>query len=224
MAAMLDGDLFGDNDAGVRHPLGAQAWVLRGVALPCMAQVRQGLDAVLAQAPFRAMHTPSGLPMSVALTSCGSLGWHSDERGYRYVHRDPVTDLPWPAIPPAWLALALQAAEEAGFAGFAPDACLVNRYVPGARMSLHQDKNEADLSAPVVSVSLGMSAVFLWGGHARSDQAARVALHHGDVVVWGGVDRLRFHGVMPLPDAPHPSLGRQRINLTFRHAGRPGAI
>lgn len=221
---MLDGDLFGDNDAGVRHPLGAQACVLRGLALPCAEALQQGLSQVLAEAPFREMRTPSGLPMSVALTSCGSLGWHSDEHGYRYVRRDPVTDRPWPAIPMGWLALAQSAAAEAGFAGFTPDACLVNRYVPGVRMSLHQDRNEADLSAPVVSVSLGMSSVFLWGGHARGDRALRVALHHGDVVVWGGVDRLRFHGVMPLPDAPHPTWGRQRINLTFRKAGASVAL
>lgn len=165
------------------------------------------------------MQTPGGYTMSVALTNCGTLGWTSDAQGYRYTRIDPLSGQPWPDLPEAFLRLAQAAAADAGFPGFTPDACLVNRYEPGARLSLHQDKNERDYDAPIVSVSLGMPALFLFGGHARTDPAARVALLHGDVVVWGGVDRLRYHGVMPMKDTPHSRLGSQRINFTLRKAG-----
>jgi alkylated DNA repair protein (DNA oxidative demethylase) len=156
--------------------------------------------------------------MSVGLTNCGSLGWTTDRQGYRYATEDPLTGLAWPNMPAVFMKLARCAAEQAGFSGFTPDVCLINRYVPGARLSLHQDKNEADLSEPIVSVSLGIRAVFQFGGHARSDKPMRVALHHGDVAVWGGADRMRYHGVLPLKDATHPLLGTQRINFTFRKA------
>jgi len=147
------------------------------------------------------------------------LGWTTDKRGYRYSKVDPDTGRLWPAMPAILDRLAREAAQAAGFPRFEPDACLVNRYLPGSRLSLHQDKNERDYDAPIVSVSLGMSAVFLFGGHERGDRAAKVPLHHGDVAVWGGEDRLRYHGVMPLKDCPHPLLGSQRINFTFRKAG-----
>lgn len=214
-------DLFGDDDAVQRGrtPLGAQSVVLRGFALPVVDDLLAGVDAVIWQAPFRHMDTPGGYTMSVALTNCGALGWTTDARGYRYSSTDPVSGQPWPPMPPAFRNLAHDAAADAGFPGFAPDACLVNRYEPGSRLSLHQDKNERDYNAPIVSVSLGMPAVFLFGGHDRADRAARVPLFHGDVVVWGGVDRLRYHGVMPLKDRPHPRLGSQRINFTIRKAG-----
>jgi alkylated DNA repair protein (DNA oxidative demethylase) len=165
------------------------------------------------------METPGGLHMSVALTNCGALGWTSDRRGYRYTTHDPQTGRAWPAMSTALCRLAQDAAAQAGFPGFVPDACLVNRYAPGSRLSLHQDKDERAYDAPIVSVSLGLPAVFLFGGKARSDKAARVPLVHGDVVVWGGPDRLRYHGVSPLKDGQHPLLGAQRINLTFRRAG-----
>ncbi len=165
------------------------------------------------------MVTPGGFTMSAALSSCGELGWTTDTRGYRYSPLDPRSQQPWPALPDALRELAVLAAADAGFNDFAPDACLINRYVPGAKMSLHQDKNERDYSAPVVSVSLGLPAVFLFGGHARSDKPQKISLFHGDVVVWGGVDRLRFHGVMPIKEGVHPRMGRQRINLTLRTAG-----
>ncbi|MFD4837530.1 DNA oxidative demethylase AlkB [Achromobacter sp. NPDC058515] len=214
-------DLFGDDDATQRGrvPLGAQSVVLRGFALPAIEDLLAGVDAVTSQAPFRHMDTPGGYTMSVALTNCGALGWTTDARGYRYSRIDPMTGQPWPAMPQAFEQLARDAAAEAGFPGFAPDACLVNRYEPGSRLSLHQDKNERDYSAPIVSVSLGMPAMFLFGGDARADKTARVPLFHGDVVVWGGVDRLRYHGVMPLKDRPHPRLGSLRINFTIRKAG-----
>lgn len=217
-------DLFGeDGDDGAvqggRVVLGPQSLVLRGFALPMMDALLAGVDAVAAQAPFRHMETPGGYTMSVALTNCGQLGWTSDARGYRYTRTDPLSDQPWPAMPPAFMLLAQAAAAEAGFPGFEPDACLVNRYEPGSRLSLHQDRNERDYGAPIVSVSLGMPAMFLFGGEQRADKASRTPLFHGDVVVWGGVDRLRYHGIMPIKDLPHPRLGSQRINFTIRRAG-----
>ena len=214
-------DLFGGDDPAQhgRVALGAQSVVLRGFALPAVDALLAGGDDVIAQAPFRHMETPGGYTMSVALTNCGELGWTTDARGYRYSSIDPVSGQRWPAMPQAFRQLAEDAAREAGFADFAPDACLVNRYAPGSRLSLHQDRNERDYGAPIVSVSLGMPAMFLFGGDDRADRAARVPLFHGDVVVWGGVDRLRFHGVMPLKDLPHPRLGSQRINFTIRKAG-----
>lgn len=214
-------DLFGGDDPAQhgRVALGAQSVVLRGFALPAVDALLAGVDDVIAQAPFRHMETPGGYTMSVALTNCGELGWTTDARGYRYSRIDPVSGQPWPAMPRAFRQVAEDAAREAGFADFAPDACLVNRYTPGSRLSLHQDRNERDYGAPIVSVSLGMPAMFLFGGDDRADRAARVPLFHGDVVVWGGVDRLRFHGVMPLKDLPHPRLGSQRINFTIRKAG-----
>jgi len=214
-------DLFGDDDTAQqgREAIGPQSFVLRSFALPYADALLQGVDDVTAQSPFRHMDTPGGYTMSVALTNCGRLGWTTDARGYRYARIDPMTGQPWPDLPDAFLRLAQAAAAEAGFPGFTPDACLVNRYEPGSRLSLHQDKNERDYDAPIVSVSLGMPAVFLFGGNDRADKALRVPLFHGDVVVWGGVDRLRYHGVMPMKDLPHPRLGSQRINFTLRKAG-----
>ena len=157
--------------------------------------------------------------MSVAMSNCGSLGWVSDGNGYRYTPRDPLSGQPWPGMPASWLALAIRAATEAGYAAFKPDACLLNVYQPGARMSLHQDKDEKHRRAPIVSVSLGLPAVFMFGTNQRSVRAQRFRLLHGDVVVWGGASRLAYHGVAPLADGTHGLLGRQRINLTFRQAG-----
>lgn len=213
-------DLFADEAAQppATEQIGPRSWVLRGFALPLMAPLLPALEAVLNQAPFRHMVTPGGYTMSVALTSCGQYGWTTDRSGYKYSPVDPATGQPWPDMPDVFLELARAAAEAAGFHGFEPDACLINRYIPGAKMSLHQDKDERDHGWPVVSVSLGIPAMFLFGGHARSDGTQRVPLFHGDVVVWGGEDRLRYHGVMPIRQAEHPQLGEQRINFTFRKA------
>lgn len=202
-----------------RESIGAQAFVLRRFALPYVDELLPAIDRLAQEAPFRHMVTPGGFTMSVALTNCGALGWTTDRRGYRYTTIDPDGGRPWPPMPAIFGRLAREAAAAAGFADFEPDACLVNRYVPGARLSLHQDRNEHDYDAPIVSVSLGMPAVFLFGGHERTDKTVKIPLEHGDVVVWGGEDRLRFHGVMPLKDRPHPLLGSQRINFTFRKAG-----
>jgi alkylated DNA repair protein (DNA oxidative demethylase) len=162
------------------------------------------------------MTTPGSYRMSVAMTNCGNAGWVTDRTGYRYDALDPASGERWPAMPPAFRALASCAATEAGFDGFVPDACLMSRYEPGARLSLHQDKDEQDLESPIVSVSLGLPVVFLFGGHRRADRPRRVPLMHGDVVVWGGPARLRFHGVQPLKAGHHPLLGAARINLSFR--------
>ena len=192
------------------------AVVLRGFATARAGALKDEIARVAAAAPFRHLETPGGFRMSVAMTNCGELGWVSDRRGYRYDPVDPESGRRWPALPDAMRALARDAAARAGYPGFAPDACLVNRYAPGARLSLHQDRDEKDLRAPIVSVSLGLPAVFLWGGGERGDRTRPVALHHGDVVVWGGPSRLRFHGVRPLKDGEHAFAGAHRINITFR--------
>jgi alkylated DNA repair protein (DNA oxidative demethylase) len=201
-----------------REAIAEGAVLLRGFAKPAEDELIVALREIVAQAPFRHMFTPGGHQMSVAMTNCGSAGWVTDPSGYRYDSADPESGKPWPPMPPSFLALAEQAAAEADFDGFAPDACLVNRYQPGARMSLHQDRDEGDFGAPIVSVSLGLPAVFLFGGLQRSDKTQRYRLEHGDIAVWGGPARLVFHGVAPLADGEHPRMGRQRINLTFRRA------
>lgn len=194
------------------------AILLRGFALPAEDRLLDAIAAIARAAPFRHMQTRGGRAMSVAMTNCGTLGWISDRRGYRYVPIDPGSGRAWPPMPDCFSALAMSTAEAAGFLAFEPDACLVNRYAPGARMTLHQDRDEHDFAQPIVSVSLGLPAVFLLGGHSRSDRPVRLGLEHGDVLVLGGPARLRFHGVMPLRDGEHPALGHCRINLTFRRA------
>ncbi len=213
------GDLFGDlaeADAG-KQPLSEGAVVLRGYVAD-QASVWMALTEILAVAPFRHMVTPGGFRMSVAMTNCGDAGWVSDKKGYRYDPIDPLTGLHWPEIPASFLSVAAGAASAAGFAGFVPDACLVNRYEPGARLTLHQDKDERDFSQPIVSVSLGLPAVFLFGTNTRKDRPRRIRLESGDVAVWGGPFRLAFHGIAPLADGDDPITGRCRINLTFRKA------
>ncbi len=192
---------------------------LHGFACACANSLMTAIGDIADRAPFRHMTTPGGFLMSAAMTNCGRLGWVTDRTGYRYSEYDPETGQPWPAMPDCLLELATGAAREAGYPDFVPDACLINRYLPGSRMSLHQDKNEEDYSAPIVSVSLGLPMVFQFGGVARKDKPARLPLSHGDVVVWGGVDRLRYHGVSPLKPGHHELVGECRINLTFRKAG-----
>ncbi len=210
-------DLFASEPRDLQLTEGAM--VLSGFALAHEAALLAAVQDITAKAPFRHLITPGGYRMSVAMTNCGRLGWVSDRTGYRYDPIDPETGLHWPPMPEAFATLAATAAATAGFAGFAPEACLINRYEPGAKLSLHQDKDERNYDAPIVSVSLGLPATFLFGGLARSDKQQRVRLSHGDVVVWGGPARLAYHGVLPLADGHHPLLGSQRINLTFRKAG-----
>ncbi|MDR9861504.1 DNA oxidative demethylase AlkB [Pseudomonas baetica] len=215
-------DLFADSEPEQQpgaEQIGEQSWLLRGFALPLIDPLLPALDAILAAAPLRHMVTPGGFSMSVGTSSCGELGWITDRSGYRYSRVDPLSGSPWPQMPAVFAKLAHSAAMEAGFSDFEADSCLINRYVPGAKMSLHQDKDENAYAAPIVSLSLGLPAMFLFGGFARSDKSQRIPLLHGDMVVWGGVDRLRFHGVLPIRQGRHSRLGEQRINLTFRVAG-----
>lgn len=213
-----DDEFFTHSATNHKEQIAAAAYILRGFALAEADELLKALEVILAQASFRQMQTPSGHTMSVAMTSCGTWGWLSDRQGYGYGTHDPLSAKPWPMMPQLFSALAYSAALEAGFGDFYADSCLINRYRPGAKMSLHQDKNEEDLTQPIVSVSLGIPAVFLFGGHERRDKPLRCPLFHGDVVVWGGVDRMRYHGIMPLKSEYHPRLGAARINLTFRKA------
>jgi DNA oxidative demethylase len=213
-------DLFEEIEAPIslREKMGDGALLLRKLALPFEDDLLRAVDEVTAQAPFRHMTTPGGFVMSVAMTNCGVAGWITDRSGYRYDSIDPESGSRWPALPDSLLALAAAAAGEAGYAGFVPDACLLNRYEPGARLSLHQDKNELDRTKPIVSVSLGLPATFEFGGIKRNDPVSRYDVRHGDIAVWGGVSRLCFHGVKELKEGLHEKLGRMRVNLTFRRA------
>jgi DNA oxidative demethylase len=192
------------------------AMLLGGFAAPQASDLIEEAERVSAAAPFRHLITPGGYTMSVAMTNCGRVGWVSDRTGYRYDSADPETGAPWPPMPAAFLDLASRAAAKVGFNGYDPDACLINRYVAGAKLSLHQDRDEEDAWSPIVSVSLGLPAVFLWGGKRRSDPVRRLPLEDGDVVVWGGRARFVYHGVAPLKEGRHPLTGETRINLTFR--------
>lgn len=218
--------LFSDTQTADERiePLGPGAAVLRAFARSSAAGLVEALEEAIKQSPFRRMTTPGGYRMSVAMTNCGDAGWVTDSGGYRYDAFDPTTGERWPAMPGILRELAARGAAEAGFAGFVPDACLMSRYEPGARLSLHQDKDEQDLESPIVSVSLGLPATFLFGGHRRGDRPRRVPLVHGDVVVWGGPARLRFHGVLPLEPGHHPMLGAGRVNLSFRRIRQGKAV
>jgi alkylated DNA repair protein (DNA oxidative demethylase) len=201
---------------GSRVALGPGAVLLKGYAVDLQKELLGAIEAIAGAAPFRHMVTPGGQTMSVAMTNCGALGWVTDRRGYRYEACDPASGKSWPRMPAVFSSLAAEAAHAAGYEGFAPNACLINRYEPGARLTLHQDKNEGDFGAPIVSVSLGLSARFLFGGLTRSDRVLRTRLEHGDVCVWGGSSRLAFHGIDPVRDGHHPATGRCRFNLTLR--------
>ncbi len=215
---MTSRDLFDTPADVLREEIAPGAMLLRGFFRDRTETLLAAIARVTALAPFRHMTTPGGYRMSAAMTNCGDAGWITDRMGYRYGATDPESGQPWPAMPPVFLALAAEAAMAAGYPGFVPDATLINRYEPGARLSLHQDRNERDFAAPIVSVSLGLPATFLFGGETRTDRQQRFRLQHGDVVVWGGPARLAFHGVAPLKDGEHPLLGRTRINLTLRKA------
>ena len=210
--------LFDLPSPDAREALAPGAWVLRGFALDRADELLAEIERIAACSPFRHLVTPGGKTMSVAMTNCGAVGWYSDRRGYRYTATDPGTGKPWPAMPVLFVQLAREAAREAGFDDYAPDVCLINRYEPGTRLTLHQDQDERDRRAPIVSVSLGLPATFLFGGLARAEPQRRIPLAHGDVVVWGGPARMRYHGVLPIRDGEHPLTGALRFNLTFRVA------
>lgn len=213
------GDLLSSLEAACAvERLSEAAVVLQGFARDVAARLVAEVDSITAVAPFRNMMTPGGFRMSVGMTNCGRAGWVTDRKGYRYEQIDPITGAPWPAMPEAFRFLAESAAAAAGYPGFEPDACLINRYEPGTRLSLHRDENERDLAAPIVSVSLGLPAIFLFGGNRRGDRPRRILLESGDIVVWGGPDRLVYHGIAPLAEGDDPLTGNRRINLTFRKA------
>jgi alkylated DNA repair protein (DNA oxidative demethylase) len=209
-------DLYADEGRSAHFAPGAV--LLRGRALPMAEGLLAEIEAVAAEAPFRRMVTPGGFEMSVAMTNCGAAGWVTDRTGYRYDPCDPLSGRRWPPLPGLFLQLAADAADAAGYLGFVPDACLINRYEPGTRLSLHQDRNEADFGQPIVSVSLGLPATFQFGGEKRSDRPLKLPLRHGDVVVWGGPSRLAHHGVLALKDGEHPLTGHLRFNITLRKA------
>ena len=217
---METADLFDDlpESNPLQLSLGEGALILRGFVKEFDHILLGEIEAILAQAPLRHMITPGGFRMSVAMSNCGSVGWVADQRGYRYDAIDPESGRAWPAMPAVFLDVAKRAAARAGFENFLPDACLINSYEPGARLSLHQDKDERDAGAPIVSVSLGLSAIFLFGGAQRSVRPRRYLLEHGDVVVWGGPSRFNFHGIVPIAAGHHALTGSRRINLTFRKA------
>jgi alkylated DNA repair protein (DNA oxidative demethylase) len=208
--------LFDTNSPPSREPLEEGAVLLRGFAASEAPVLLEEVERIARSAPFRNLVTPGGYTMSVGMTNCGRVGWVSDRTGYRYDPADPMTGAPWPAMPVAFLDLAVRAAAEAGFTHYDPDACLINRYVAGAKLGLHQDRDEKDAWAPIVSVSLGLPAVFLWGGKRRSDPVRRIRLESGDIAVWGGAARFVYHGVAPLKAGQHALTGAARINLTFR--------
>ena len=214
---MTTPDLFSEPERAVES-LADGAVLLPGFVGPDGSALIEEIRRIAKAAPFRNMLTPGGHEMSAAMTNCGAAGWTTDRSGYRYERIDPATGNPWPALPGSFADLSARAALQGGFFGFEPDACLINRYAPGAKLSLHQDRDELDFSAPIVSVSLGLPAIFLFGGPRRTDRPQRVVLHHGDVVVWGGPARLFYHGVAPLKDGVHPLTGTFRYNLTLRKA------
>lgn len=215
---MMQNELLESAPRAAHERLAPGASLLRAFALRRAQALLDDLHELTACNPFRYMTTPGNFRMSVAMTNCGDVGWVTDRTGYRYAALDPVSGAPWPPLPRVFREIATTAAAAAGFSAFAPDACLVSRYEPGARLSLHQDKDERDLESPIVSVSLGLPAVFLLGGHRRSHRPRRIELEHGDVVVWGGPARLRYHGVLPLKEGRHPLLGGHRVNLSLRRA------
>lgn len=212
-------DLFDDLPLPIEDlhtTIGPGAVLMRGLGRADDVPLLQALESIIAQAPLRHPQTPGGYTMSIQSTRCGSVGWLSEPGGYRYATINPCTGQPWPPIPPCLMDFAIDAAAQAGYPGFVPDSCLINQYLPGNKLGLHQDRDERDLRAPVVSLSLGLPAVFLFGGLQRTGKTQRYRLAHGDVVVWGGPSRLAFHGVLPLAPGDHALLGQRRLNVTFR--------
>jgi alkylated DNA repair protein (DNA oxidative demethylase) len=204
------------SDGAERVRLGEGITLLRRFA--DTSSLMPHIERVAARAPFRHLVTPGGQTMSVAMTNCGPLGWVSDRSGYRYSSRDPNTGLDWPAMPEAFLRMALDAASACGFPDFVPDACLINRYSAGARLTAHRDADEQNFAQPIVSVSLGIPASFAFYGLTRGGKGKTVTLLDGDVLVWGGPSRLAYHAVRPIKPGLHPLTGAFRYNLTFRHA------
>ena len=168
--------------------------------------------------PFRHMITPGGKKINVSGTSMGDCGWYSDRRGYRYERIDPITGNNWPKIPKNISSVVSNAAKKVGFGGFIPDSCFINCYKPGVALTAHIDQDEVDFSQPIVSVSLGVSAIFQIFGEKRNGKVINIPLHSGDLLIFGGTARKFYHGVKKLKDQTHPLTNNLRINLTFRRA------
>lgn len=213
-------DLFSGHEPqqSSREIIAEGATLLRGFAIDRQDELLHDIKRVADLSPFRNMVTPGGFVMSVAMTNCGKAGWVTDRAGYRYEEIDPETGRNWPPMPESFMRLAVAAAAKAGYPDFHPDVCLINRYAPGARLSLHQDKDEREMTKPIVSVSLGLPVIFQFGGLKRTDPITKYPLRHGDVAVWGGPSRLFYHGVLALKDGEHSLVGRMRLNMTFRGA------
>ena len=212
-------DLFDDLPLATEDlhtAIGPGAVLMRGLGRAGDVQILQAVESIIAQAPLRQPHTPGGYTMSIQTTRCGSVGWLSEPGGYRYSTINPRTGQPWPAVPECLMDFAVDAATQAGYPDFVPDSCMINQYLPGNKLGLHQDRDERDLRAPVVSLSLGLPAIFLFGGLQRTGKTQRYRLAHGDVVVWGGPSRLAFHGILPLAHGDHALVGQRRLNVTFR--------
>lgn len=216
---MRTADLFASDEMSLSEQILPDVFFLKEFALGHTEQLLTAISCIEAQSAFRKMQTPGGFYMSAAITNCGEVGWHSDGHGYRYSQVDPLTQQKWPPMPACFLQLAQSAAQRAGFEHFHPDVCLINRYEVGAKMGLHQDKDEKDFSQPIVSVSLGLPIIFQFGGPKRNDPKQRIQLEHGDVIVWGGAARRFYHGVLTLKPGQHDLTGPYRYNLTFRRAG-----
>lgn len=215
MDARQHPDLLDDGAVAPVDVIMPEVVLLRGFV--ATAPLLLEIEAIAAAAPFRRLETPGGGRMSVAMTNAGRWGWHSDRRGYRYLECDPESGRPWPTMPAAFAALARRAATRAGFPGFEPDCCLVNRYAIRAQMGTHRDFDELDLRHPIVSVSIGLPATFLWYGAARKGPPRRVEVTDGDVLVWGGAARAGYHGVRRLTGRGEAPDGL-RYNLTLRRA------
>ncbi len=208
---------FDFNEQASTEVIDNDAIILKGFVRAKANQLVKDAELISQQSPFRTMTTPGGGKMSVAITNCGHCGWLSDEHGYRYQQIDPVTHRSWPEMPQSFLKICAAATKAASFAEFMPDACLLNKYQADAKMGLHNDNDEHDLTAPIVSVSLGLDAVFLFGGKTRQSPTRKYLLSHGDVVVFGGQSRLNFHGISLIkPTYISDDLTDHRLNLTFR--------
>jgi len=188
------------------------ATLMRGLAQAQDGEFLEAMQGVLSAAPLHHATTPTGLPMGVMVSDCGT----PEAFRRRWDPANPAVRQMWPPMPRALLDFSLRCAVRAGFPLFRPDTCHVNRYQAGTKLGLHQDRHECDMSQPIVSVSFGLECVFLLGGLERTDSPKRILLEHGDVIVWGGPSRMRFHGVQPLKPGHHPLTGPYRYNLTFR--------
>ena len=206
-------DLFSQTTTETQEIL-SDMYILR--SFTSLASLIDEVKSVVQRAPLRYMQTPGGKKLNISMTNCGEYGWISESSGYRYTKHDPTSGQKWPNMPESFQLLAMQAARKCDFNGFKPNACLINHYKLGRNLTAHQDKNEPDLSQPIVSVSLGMSARFQIYGDSRNNKPLEIELYDGDVMVWGRSARLIYHGVKTNHSIPHPILGTHRINLTFR--------